>query len=397
MSNKYFFPTFYYQPRKLQTITKELVQKYKDYDQVPNNVLERKLPNLIEAIKRLKTSEELKEFAKNLKDLEINIICTEYPYEKQDKVTVDKIIFILLERYNRIVGRRFWQHFQYILYDKNVVGMLKHAFQVEPNNFLSLSSNIREHYNRIFSLDDEGLIDRLAHAIGQEQRSIEDSYSDWKIEEGSTLYYVLWSKILELFIGSEWFVDVQGVEVIEDRLEHLNLKNYKKIINHYLDSYDYVDYHYQLFKQLINRLGDPRENLSRWNGFTEEVIEKVKKKLFEDDLYEFLDGERFEYWRKYTRYIDDIKIVKKPPIAAMYFGDFVVVEFENIGNAAYFYETEGFNKYLASKIKNNVHESLLKDRYADYFIHRLSHSKNWVSRFDHYMVNYLQGNFYYKH
>lgn len=81
----------------------------------------------------------------------------------------------------------------------------------------------------------------------------------------------------------------------------------------------------------------------------------------------------------------------------MYFKEFVVVEFANVGNAAYFYERNGFAENLANKLKYNVPESLLKDQNAPYYIQKLNHAGHWPQRYDEYMHYYLQGYFHYKH
>lgn len=177
----------------------------------------------------------------------------------------------------------------------------------------------------------------------------------------------------------------------------MSLGDYKLIINRYLDAFDFNDFQDDILRQVIDRLLDPRKNPSRWKGISELAVQNVKKWLYKIELFEFLDYDRFEYWKKYLRRMTDLKVVQEPPVAAMYFGDFVVLEFAEIGNAAYFYETEGFKKHLAPKLISYVSETSLKDRNAHFYIHKLSHIyQTWHSHFDNYMSHYLQGHYWYK-
>lgn len=228
---------------------------------------------------------------------------------------------------------------------------------------------------------------------------ITEQFKIWKIEENSTLSQEIWLTILHNFLDKKDFLNRQDPKVIEDKLESLNITIYKQLIDIYLSSIFYKDFHNELFEQAIKRLHDPRVNLSRWEGMSKTSIENVKKRFISDELSDFFksDQERFAFWENYFDYIHDVRYVKDPPIAAMNFGDFVVVEFEHVGNAAYFYMQEGFSQNLSYKLKNNVSVSQLKNTSASYFIHKLNHSGRWPERFDKYIHYYLKGEFHYKH
>ena len=299
------------------------------------------------------------------------------------------------ERYNRIVGRRFWIHFQLNPHDPYIINILNFAFINENENYLGLNPSIRDKYQKIFS--QSKIILNMAIEIANEKRKVNESFAEWKIKKESSLAYELWITILELFIKEEWFINIQGTNVIEEKLENLPFEGYKKIINNYLIHFDFMEYHSDLLRQVIVRLGDPRISLHRWNGISKETIEKVNKWQYKQELYKFLDYDRFNYWEQYLRKVKDIKMIKDPPVAAMYFDNFVVMEFANIGNAAYFYEVEGFKRHIEPRLKTFIPESYLKDRDADYFINKLNHAGHWHSRFNDYMVQYFNGHFWYRH
>ena len=164
----------------------------------------------------------------------------------------------------------------------------------------------------------------------------------------------------------------------------------------YLNSFALDDLHDFIMNLLLQRLGNPTESTLKWDGMNEKSINKTKQWVFQQQLREFLDNERFQYWKKYLHLTNDVRTINDPPISAMYFGDFVVVEFANKNNAAYFYETKGFESTLSKKLKTGTKEGYLKNKYADFYINKLNHTSSWNSRFDQFMYQYLRGNYKYK-
>lgn len=106
---------------------------------------------------------------------------------------------------------------------------------------------------------------------------------------------------------------------------------------------------------------------------------------------------------KHIKNIKDLKLINTPPIAAMYFGEFVVVEFAETGNAAYFYKSDGFDRYMSKDLRFGISESMLKDKNAAFFITKLNHtttqnnSEYWHTRFNEYMNQFYNHNLGYKH
>ena len=101
--------------------------------------------------------------------------------------------------------------------------------------------------------------------------------------------------------------------------------------------------------------------------------------------------------------MEKVKPLKSPLVAFIYFKNFVVVEFGNMG-AAYFYHREGFEKLIYPRINDyrfrnsrseSYREGKLKDTTIksydlDLFIIKLNHQGNWPHRFDTEMIELLQ-------
>ncbi|MYL35845.1 hypothetical protein GLW05_19930 [Pontibacillus yanchengensis] len=394
------YPTFHFFPHRLTEESKKIEEKYKDADKISEKLSKVKLPKLLKQIQQLSSDKDsLTKFAKKLKRIDINILASEFPYEIENEDLLNKITIILSVQYNRIVGKRFWGHFQLLPKDKHVHWMLNYAFRIEDANYLALNPTVREKYNSIFRTDQ--VLAGMVSNIGEENKPLVDSFQQWKIKEGSTLESHLWTMTLFKFIEYDWFIQKQGVEVIEKKLETIKLGNYKKILNRYLEVNDFEEYYTGLIKQALVSLGDPRESLVKWQGFSQDVIGKVKKWLIKTELFEFLDNERFNYWKKFIRDFRDVEVLENPQVAAMYFNGFVLVEFAEINNAAYFYRTEGFNNKLSHRMRTGVPAKDLKVKDTAYYINSLTHNKRngkpvWYDKFDDYMTQYKNGNFAYK-
>lgn len=407
MSKNFVFPSFHFYPKELVTESKRIEEKYKDYDdQLIGKLSIIKLPELLRAIRKLKNERSvIIEYAKTLKKLDIKILTYEYPYQDEDIETLSKVIIILNERYSRIVGRRFWTHFHLQPTDENIHSLLDKAFTQEDNTFLSLEERVRTAYNHLFKSNK--VLNKLAFLIGSEKLPLNEAFKLWNIQKDTKLEAFLWWLILKEFIGEKWFIQKESMDEIRKRIYSLSDRRYKVLLKSYLNAYEFDDFDNLLLSDAINRLRDPRVSKQRWDTFTESEIDKVIRWLYKKELISFFEKDtkydRFKYWKKHIRYIQKLNLIDSPPIAAMYFGEFVVVEFAETGNAAYFYKTEGFDKYMSKNLKKGIYESILKDKQADFFITKLNHTTTqynpeyWHGRFDEYMNQFYNHNFDYKH
>ena len=101
--------------------------------------------------------------------------------------------------------------------------------------------------------------------------------------------------------------------------------------------------------QGIQKLGDPRHQIRSWQFLSKDELEQVKLWVMQQDLESFFglfhDNERFDYWKRFLKYMRDVHSYKDIQVLCMDFSSFVVVEFGKIG-AAYFYHREGFYKVI---------------------------------------------------
>ncbi|WP_175615433.1 EH signature domain-containing protein [Piscibacillus halophilus] len=391
-----FYYSFHFKPTQLTEVAQKLQKKYRETGHLPEHVVRRDLPMLLKEIQSLSNHEEvLKEFADHLKNIHLKILSSEYPYNHDDEALLDKIRFMLEYRYNSYIGKRFWNHFQQRPDDQFVQSILSKAFETENSSFLGLLNRIRVQYNDIFN--GSHIIEEIALGIGNENDKVNDSFKDWKITTESGLSNKIWHFLIQNFINDSSFIERQDKGTLLKVLNHYPTQDYKQAMDLYLNSFELDDLHDFIMSLVLQRLGNPTESTLKWYRMTEESINKAKQWVYQQQLKEFLDNERFQYWKKYLHLTHDVKTINEPPISAMYFGDFVVVEFANKGNAAYFYKTEGFERTLSRNLKTGTKVEYLKNQYADFYINKLNHSGGWNYRFDTYMNQYLRGQYYYTH
>ena len=183
------------------------------------------------------------------------------------------------------------------------------------------------------------------------------------------------------------------------------MNDYKTLMKLYIEARDYKDFHQTIMQEAIHRLYDPNERIDDWTFLSEKGLDQVKRWLMFNELKKFFDNDsnskRFDYWKRYFDYMENVIPLKTPLVAFIYFENFVVVEFGKIG-AAYIYYKEGFEKYILTQLKNSFFkyageskkESLLKRTESfigndKLFIDKYHHQGNWQERFDKRMSRLL--------
>jgi hypothetical protein len=131
----------------------------------------------------------------------------------------------------------------------------------------------------------------------------------------------------------------------------------------------------ELVHEIVKRLGDPRLAPDRWVGFSPAVIQSVIRWINTRKLAEFFlvaagDRRRFEFWKQF---VDELGPNSEGRVQAgqgfFEFPGFGVIEFMEVGNAAYIYPLDAFERFRREGVVPN---SFLKDRSLS--IDRIIHS-----------------------
>lgn len=410
MQNSNFFFHFTFAPTKLKTERTKVEKKFKDIEKdIATGIGEKRLPELLERI-RLTSIEELPSLVEELTKIDIRILIYEYPFPNEGKATRHKINEILTARYTSLVGRTAWELFQQDTSDGFLQDLIRKAYQKEPETFVGMSDGFLKVFKTV-SESTNSIIDGLAPIFLNSKFRAVELLKGFKVKEGSLLEAEITKKMFLEGLQENFIIKRDGEGFVSSKLEQYHTNDYKEMLKVYIEPRDYEEFHPSIMNDAIKfRLGDPRTKEEEWSFLSKDAISQVKRWVLRQNLEEIFaedaDNKRFNYWKRFIRYMDDVELLKEPKVAFIYFKQFVVVEFGNIG-AAYFYHIEGFGTHIYP-IKNSTRfrhtrsmqsrESMLKIKDKEFkgdklFIDRLLHipSNNWEPKFDRKMQKYLSG------
>lgn len=97
--------------------------------------------------------------------------------------------------------------------------------------------------------------------------------------------------------------------------------------------------------------------------------------LFFEDLG---DNERARFWALYVEQMHDVYVQHEEQRIFMDFGGFGVIEFGQVGNAGYIYESSDFSTFLARAKSVQLKNHELKDK--DLVLERIRHGRGWTRK-----------------
>jgi hypothetical protein len=398
MNNSPKFRLFSFHPTKL---LEERINVEKKFSNVEEGIIKNRsrmnLPKLLNKIRNI-PMEDLVKFIETLKRMDFMLLIYEYPFSKESHDTRLKINEILTSKYTPFVGITAWNLFQQDINDPYLISLIKSSYYKEKDSFLNIETLFLTPMGKALE-DQAGIIEGLSNYLVQTKFQFKEVLAKWKIKRGSILEKRLVSRMLYKGLFKDYILKRDGAENIAEILHQYPMDEYKKIIKIYIEARNRNQFSTILLNQAIRRLHDPWERVEDWGFLTESALSEVKKWLLNNKLKKFFENDsnskRFDYWKKYIDYMEDVTLMKSPLVAFIYFKNFVVVEFGNIG-AAYFYHSEGFKKVILPRtiidFKNTRSvarkESMLKEMAYTYrniklFITKLHHSGNWPHRFDY--------------
>ncbi|WP_165820929.1 EH signature domain-containing protein [Pueribacillus theae] len=391
----------------------EVEKKYKDVEsKILAGRIKNRLPKLLEQIRALPNGPEaIKEFANRISKLDIRMLAYEYPFHQEEEQTIEKIISILMAGYIREVGRVAWKLFQNEVNDKGLLKLLSFIFKSEDETFLGLDQDSRRQINQaVYSGD---IIKELPQFLLKANEKASILLKRWKVKNDSYLERELIKRMLLKGLSETFIIQRESPDQMVVYLSQYTLQEYQEMIKNYLEARTYEQFDNEILIQALDNLGDPRTNQRSWKFISESSLKEVNHWLTQNKLKHFFEqdrnNERFLYWKKYTKSIEDLHFIEEPQIVFMDFGDFVVVEFGKMG-AAYFYHKEGFRDIILPR-KNSAEfrrrgsqarEAMFKekDMYEMYgrklYIHKLDHRGYWHSKFDSHMRHYFRGLYFYQ-
>lgn len=179
----------------------------------------------------------------------------------------------------------------------------------------------------------------------------------------------------------------------------------KSAIHHFFNTLSEATLFTKDFEDLIEYftgdmlLGNPvREENTNWEGVLDTA--PIRKWYVEHNLESFYDylgagnheemRRRVGFWVGFNSHFVDFDVITESKQCFFIFRNFAVVEFGDLGNAAYIYSRDYFDKKFAyiMKKKRLVDNSRLKDQMNVMF--KLYHSGAWQERWQHRITSLLE-------
>ncbi|MCM3691480.1 hypothetical protein M3189_09150 [Neobacillus niacini] len=407
MQNSKLFYHFAFKPIKLTEERKKLEKQFKDIDKdIALTRSATQLPKLLERI-RVTAFDKLIELAATMTKMDIRLLIYEYPYPKEKAETRRKINKILSTRYTSLVGRTAWELFQHDISDVFLQELIRDSFKRESDSFIGIKEEFIPFFDKAMK-NSSGIIDGFIPFLVKRKTKSELLFKECKIKKDSILEHSMLKKMFLGGLQEDFIINRDGEEFVSKSLEKFSKDEYKLILKVYLEARGFEEFHPSILHDATKfRLGDPREQEEEWDFLSEKALIQVKRWVIQKNLIEIFasdsDNNRFNYWKRFIKYMDDVELIKNPKVAFIYFKDFVVVEFGNIG-AAYFYHKNGFERFIAPvknsrqfriSRSNSAKEDMLKERVPEkngtpLFINKLDHrGQIWKRRFDEQMQKYL--------
>lgn len=315
-----------------------------------------------EKLKEMFIKKEVDELINRIKEKHYKTILKIYKKEPQLKAKVFNFIKIKKEKFKEIVDGEFQNSF---LTDKDLLVLideiyrdLRRIYSENPVIYLRKLISSKKDLNYIIkklnikNVKLKTFIEVLVNSFrNPEDLNVINRLIDF-IENYKQLYTYK-SLIIDIF--------EKHVENVED----FNL-NFLSAILSFNSQYDKSKlFEVELISKILTEI-----------GVSTNIVLKVKRYLFKKQLKEFFESsnERFEFWRGYLDKMIDVKIQKYYQTEAiiMYFSNYDIVEFKDVGNALYIY-------------KKGVVDRLIDLKNIEICYDKLNHQGNWQRRFRNYL------------
>ncbi|WP_294728695.1 hypothetical protein [Fusobacterium nucleatum] len=248
------------------------------------------------------------------------------------------------------------------------------------------------------------LYDEIIKAI--KNNNFKETLEKFYISEEREVFSYIMDKILLDIVSFVKFQKTYIEEILADffdRVKHeVRIESFKRILSYYAEEYKQTEdigiCSRVIMEKIHGYLKDPHKNSPKWQWgeFNEEQIEIMRIWHINKDLEKYFSLEvndkiRLEFWRRYIKYIKEVKYFERLKQAIVMLTDeHIFIEFGEKGNAAYGYK-KGYISFdeiarlsRVTKLKN-PQEKVLYMKHSGYWevklksiLHKLGYSiKVW--------------------
>lgn len=346
---------FVFTPKKLLKVESEIKRVHLKVNESfsSEKVDTNRLRNLLDKIQTLH-KEEIPRFSYELTKDELYLLADYMPKNNYD-VDIGKIYEILKIRFRDEFLPIIFTSFQNYYYNVD--------FNIYFRNFLKLSKAPHKALKlsieavAIFMkwLEEEDLVDKIVKSYFSLNRDFNSYMKFFGFSMNKKLYEDC-KKYLFTCCNKEFYLEADVKELLDIIMEY-NQELMIKFVNNYLLKMELDEFQYRILDYIYMRYGKvDEERLGYiWDKIHPKAKEKYSIWLAQIQMNEFFQGdERYTFWFDYIKELSAKVLVVNDKQLFLDFGKFVVVEFREIGNAAYIYGKDVFDMYFSKYLNKSV-------------------------------------------
>jgi hypothetical protein len=179
--------------------------------------------------------------------------------------------------------------------------------------------------------------------------------------------------------------------IYDEYIDATNAAYLKKFCQHYLNTLPKISlWDEKIITLIYNRFGAPfaskkliRMETTFWSKISEEATAQFNKWIMLHHIESFFEGERADFWKIFVQsdHVLKVKEILSGQGFLLEFGNFGIIEFKKVGNAAYVYPASVFKNYWNRNHLNEGRPEDYKDINATISIPgwngRIIHRENW--------------------
>ncbi|WP_352419012.1 EH signature domain-containing protein [Proteiniborus sp.] len=369
--------TFRYIPVKTIEARVMVEEKHKTIKEVisKDNNNEEYLLKLINKI--VSTSDhELDRLSYKLKNNVLYLLAY-YISRNEFKIDIKKIFKILRLRHRKSLMKIYYNSFQQN-YTNSEFNNFFAEFLNKENADIHLSVPKGTAKTLLYYLEGGDIIKSMLSSFFRLNIKFEDFIKTFNFNENSKLV-IDCKKAFYLYCNQYDYINTDESYLL-GIINKLSREEMSEFTANYLHKVDYNNFYTGVLEYIYNLFDTHKNHFFKhyWDKVSEQGKAKFQKWLTTKTMKEFFNEDvRFSFWHSYIELIGDFYLVRSKGQLFLDFGNFVVIEFSKIGNAAYIYDKEVYNKYFAKYAldTNSVNNSALKNE--NIAIKRIIHSGNW--------------------
>lgn len=230
------------------------------------------------------------------------------------------------------------------------------------------------------------LVEEMANTSHPLDDWIEDA---WSRDLGPDASYPIYHRIQAaiLAFGSRDLLMRHSVDDLSEWFDYVPEAMYDDAAVNYINSLTELEWSDEIIANCVDRHGLPAALGPFWSRVDQSkrliIQRKLASKMIGDFFEDMDDPEmRYDFWRRYIDHFVDVAYPRNRSRIMMVFRNAVIVEFRDLGNAAYVYERSD-QSWVSRVVKGNGDNSSCKD--PSRALGKVSHYQNWRTKMSGYM------------